>query len=184
MGYVLNMSENKKLILSHNTTTYVGENNADSIKIFLPKQFQGFDLKNECFAILYVIIPDSENEMLVSGDAIELKLEYDSKSDRYISNFDIGELYTQKEQNVILKIQILKGGEVLAYTNEVSFRVVPHLTMNDIITDGDVKIFEQYILEMSEIKEEFKRESENYYTKEEVQQYVNEVISKALNGGI
>lgn len=166
MGYILSLDgESKILTLCSNTTTYVGENNADTITCLFPTQFRGYDLK-DCFIILHILIPadnesvdnniDNDNVIngnIVDGDSVELVIEEESYKGRYVSYFNISNIYTQKEQLVYLKLEILNGDKILAYTNEVSFFVAPNRTISDVITsDSDnLQVFEKYFSETQEL---------------------------------
>lgn len=153
MGYVLNLNENKVLTLYNDTTTYVGENNADVITCFLPTHFNEYDLK-DCFVILHIIIPDSTNPEIISGDTVELNIEEDMFKNKYVSHFDISNIYTQKAQTVYLKIEILNSDSIVAYSNEVSFEVKPHHTIVEALPNNGLEIFEQYLLEIKTLRDE------------------------------
>lgn len=162
MGYILNLDgESKVLTLHSNTTTYVGENNADTITCLFPTQFRGYDLK-DCFVILHILIPsDNEstdnsnaiNDSTIDGDSVELVIEEEPYKGRYVSYFNISNIYTQKEQFVCLKLEILNGDKILAYTNEVSFFVVPNRTISDVIASdsNNLQVFEKYFSETQEL---------------------------------
>lgn len=153
MGYVLNLNDNKILTLHNNTTTYVGENNADIITCLLPTHFNEYDLK-DCFVILHIIIPDPDNPETISGDTVELNIEKDVYKNKYVSYFNISNIYTQKAQIVYLKIEILNSDSVIAYSNEVSFEVKPHHTITEVLPDNGLAIFEQYLLEVKALRDE------------------------------
>lgn len=161
MGYILSLDgESKILTLYSDTTTYVGENNADTITCLFPTQFRGYDLK-DCFIILHILIPtDNEstvdnidNDNVVDGDSVELVIEEEPYKGRYVSYFNISNIYTQKEQLVYLKLEILNEDKILAYTNEVSFFVAPNRTISDVITSdsNNLQVFEKYFSETQEL---------------------------------
>ena len=189
MGYILNLDgESKVLTLHSNTTTYVGENNADTITCLFPTQFRGYDLK-DCFVILHILIPsDNEstdnsnaiNDSTIDGDSVELVIEEEPYKGRYVSYFNISNIYTQKEQFVCLKLEILNGDKILAYTNEVSFFVAPNRTISDVITSdsNNLQVFEKYFSETQELlsKSEEALVSINEYM-DKIQNMYNEMQS-------
>lgn len=189
MGYILNLDgESKVLTLHSNTTTYVGENNADTITCLFPTQFRGYDLK-DCFVILHILIPsDNEstdnsntiNDITIDGDSVELVIEEEPYKGRYVSYFNISNIYTQKEQFVCLKLEILNGDKILAYTNEVSFFVAPNRTISDVITSdsNNLQVFEKYFSETQELlsKSEEALVSINEYM-DKIQNMYNEMQS-------
>lgn len=152
MGYILNLNDDKTLILSKGVT-YVGENNADKITCILPHFFNGYDLK-ECIVILHIMIPDGDNPEIMSGDAIKLNIENELYKGKYISNVNISNAYTNNAQFIYLAIEIINSDSMVAYSNEVSFEVKPHRNINEIINKSGLTIFEQYIAEMKSLRDE------------------------------
>ena len=150
MGYILNLNEDKTLILSAGVT-YVGENNADKITCILPHYFNGYDLK-ECIVILHIMIPNSDGS--ISGDAVRLDIENDLYKGKYISHANISNAYTNIKQSIYLSIEIVNSDSMVAYSNEVSFEVKSHYNINKAIDKGSLTIFDQYMYEIKKIRDE------------------------------
>lgn len=127
------MLEDKTLIVTKKGNTYQGENNAEIIKIILPRLLNGADI------IDYRIYLHTLNKQNC-GNKAELTESLSVLDEKhYVAQFPVTEILTEEAGNIDMWLSILHSSEdksVLAKTNPITYTVKPHFQIADDIDDN------------------------------------------------
>lgn len=114
---ILKMLKNKSLVITRYGNTYCGENSAETIKIFLPKEINGFDIK-DCSVWFNFCLPDKD------GNAIELSDIRSYTEDYAVTEIPMHQEITNCKGTVKMWIDILgDDSEFTATTNAVAYNI-------------------------------------------------------------
>lgn len=139
------MSEDKNLIITKSGNTYEDENNAETIKILVPRQINGNDL-GECIIHLCVLNQDN------LGDEINIsKCLQDYGDNLYVANIDITNKITYKTGEIQLWIKILNSdNQMVAKTNPVTYQIKEHFDIKDYIPESKLSLLDDFSIRMED----------------------------------
>lgn len=119
---ILRLDSNKNFMIAQNKyTIYEGENNAEVLRILLPKQINNANLTN-CIVNLNILNDDNNRDAILLTD---LKTYSD---DYYETNVEITKEYTYKPGKIFLWIDVINpGSEMLAKSSVVALMINSHM---------------------------------------------------------
>lgn len=136
---VLKMAKNKTLMVTKSSTTYKNEHNAETIKIIMPKQIDGKDLK-QCSIWLSFI---NEEKLGRSIDVSDFLKDYSSTY--YYIEIPMDNIFTYVAGKIQIWLKILDNQtEMVDYTNYVTHYVHNHL---DEELEGEITEQERSVIE-------------------------------------
>lgn len=143
---VLKMSKDKTLVITKSGNTYQDENNAETIKIILPKEINSIDLK-DCYIYLSFI-----NQQGL-GNVSELT-EYitNYSEDYYVTEVPMYQMFTYKPGAIKMWIKVLHSPtEMVAKTNEVTYTIKPHKEIEGTIPEQEMSIIDGLVMKLDSI---------------------------------
>lgn len=129
---VLKMLEDKTLIITKMGNTYQGENNAEIIKIILPRLLNDTDI-TDCQIYLHFLNKQNYGNKVEITESLSV---LDEK--HYVAQFPVTEILTEEAGNIDIWLSILYSSEdrsVLAKTNSITYTVKSHFQIADDISD-------------------------------------------------
>ena len=137
------MSKDKTLTVTKSGNTYQDENNAETIKIILPKEINSIDLK-DCYIYLSFI-----NQQGL-GNVSELT-EYvtDYLEDYYVIDVPMYQMFTYEPGTVEMWIKVLHTPtKMVAKTNEVTYTIKPHKEIEGTIPEQEMSIIDGLVMKL------------------------------------
>lgn len=137
------MSKDKTLAVTKSGNTYQDENNAETIKIILPKVINSIDLK-DCYIYLSFI-----NQQGL-GNVSELT-EYitDYSDDYYVIEVPMYQMFTYEPGTIDMWIKVLHSPtEMVAKTNEVTYTIKPHKEIEGTIPEQEMSIIDGLVMKL------------------------------------
>lgn len=163
----LKMTKDRTLIITKQGNTYQDENNAEMIKIILPKSINQIDLK-DCYIYLSFINQQNVGNIC---DITEYLQEY--SDDYYIVEVPMYQMFTHEAGKIQMWIKILHSPtDLVAKSNEVSYMIKPHKEVEGTIPEQELSIIDGLVtkLDATAIKVD-----EMSGTVEEIDEYVSEL---------
>ena len=141
---VLKMSKDKTLIMTVSSVTYKDEHNAETIKIIMPKQIDGKDLKQHSIWLCFM----NEEKLGKGIDVSEFLTDYSST--HYYIEFPMDNIFTYVAGEVKIWLKILDGQtEMVDKTNYVIKHICKH---PDEDLEGEITEQERSVLESLALK--------------------------------
>lgn len=113
---ILKMYEDKELVIAKTGNTYQDENNAETIKIYLPKIVNGIDI-GTCSVWLSFLTSNT-------GDAVEIKNMSTYSDYYYVASLPMHQIFTEVVGNINMWINVVnKDKDFYLTTNPVSYTV-------------------------------------------------------------
>ena len=137
------MSKDKTLTVTKSGNTYQDENNAETIKIILPKVINSIDLK-DCYIYLSFI-----NQQGL-GNVSELT-EYitDYSDDYYVIEVPMYQMFTYEPGTIEMWIKVLHSPtQMVAKTNEVTYTIKPHEEIEGTIPEQEMSIIDGLVMKL------------------------------------
>lgn len=140
---VLKMTADRTLIITKQGNTYQDENNAEMLKIILPKVLNGIDLK-DCYVYLSFINQQNLGNVC---DLTEYVAEYNN--DYYVVEVPMYQMFTHESGAVRMRVKVLHTvTEMVAKTNEVSFTVQAHSEIEETIPEQEMSIIDGLVTKL------------------------------------
>lgn len=140
---ILKMSKDKTLTITKLGNTYQDENNAETIKIILPKAINSIDLK-DCYIYLSFI-----NQQGL-GNVSDIR-EYlnDYSDDYYLIEVPMYQMFTYEPGTIEMWIKVLHSPtEMVAKTNEVEYTIKPHKEIEGTIPEQEMSIIDGLVMKL------------------------------------
>lgn len=135
----------KRLILTRTTDTYVNENKFETIKIICEKVIDGYNIENTTVQ-LNVIPPHGQ-----AVDIINLDLTKDENVDSRLSTeIKIPIEYLQMSGDLKFQIKVYDN-EVIGKSNIALFEIVNTLEVENFLTDNQLTMLDQYVTRFEKI---------------------------------
>lgn len=164
---VLKMTKDRTLIITKQGNSYQDENNAETIKIILPKRINEIDLK-ECY--IYLSFINQQNVGNVC-DITEYLQEY--SDEYYVIKVPMCQMFTHEAGKVQMWVKLLHSStEMVAKTNEVVYTIKPHKEVEGIIPEQEMSVIDGLVTKMGAITIKV---NELSGTVEEIDEYVDEL---------
>lgn len=164
---VLKMTKDRTLIITKQSNTYQDENNAEMIKIILPKSINEIDLK-DCYVYLSFINQQNVGNIC---DLTEYLQEY--SNDYYIVEVPMYQMFTHEAGKIQMWVKVLHSPtEMVAKTNEVSYMIKPHKEVEETIPEQEMSIIDSLVAKMDKT---VAKVDEMSGTVEEIDEYVSEL---------
>lgn len=139
----LKMSANKTLTITKSGNTYQDENNAEILKIILPKTLNGNDLK-DCHIYLSFINQQGLGNV---SDLTEYLNEY--LDGYYVVSVPMYQMFTYEPGNIEMWIKVLHPPtEMVAKTNEVIYTIKPHKEIEGTIPEQEMSIIDGLVMKL------------------------------------
>lgn len=164
---ILKMTSDRTLIITKQGNTYQDENNAEILKIILPKELNSVDLK-DCYVYLSFI---NQKNLGNVCDLTEYVAEYNDN--HYVVEVPMYQMFTHESGTVRMWVKVLHTPtQMVAKTNEVVFTVQAHSEIEGTIPEQEMSIIDGLVakLDATAIKVD-----EVSGTVEEIDEYVNEL---------
>lgn len=140
---VLKMSKDKTLIITKSGNTYEDENNAESLKIILPKSLNGNDLK-DCYVYLSFINQQGLGNV---SDITKYIAEYSNEC--YVIEVPLYQMFTYVPGNIEMWIKVLHSPtQMVAKTNSVSYMIKAHKEIEGTIPEQEMSIIDNLVMKM------------------------------------
>lgn len=140
---VLKMSKDKTLAVTKSGNTYQDENNAETIKIILPKEINSIDLK-DCYIYLSFINQQGLGNV---SDLTEYVTEY--SDDYYVIEVPMYQMFTYEPGTIEMWIKVLHSPtEMVAKTNEVTYTIKPHKEIEGTIPEQEMSIIDGLVMKL------------------------------------
>ena len=140
---VLKMSKDKTLTVTKSGNTYQDENNAETIKIILPKVINSIDLK-DCYIYLSFINQQGLGNV---NDLTEYVTEY--SDDYYVIEVPMYQMFTYEPGTIEMWIKVLHSPtEMVAKTNEVTYTIKPHKEIEGTIPEQEMSIIDGLVMKL------------------------------------
>lgn len=140
---VLKMMTDRTLIITKHNNTYQDENNAEMLKIILPKALNGIDLK-DCYVYLSFINQQNLGNVC---DLTEYVAEYND--DYYVVEVPMYQMFTHESGTVRMWVKVLHTPtEMVAKTNEVVFTVQAHSEIKGTIPEQEMSIIDGLVTKL------------------------------------
>lgn len=137
------MSKDKTLTVTKSGNTYQDENNAETIKIILPKVINSIDLK-DCYIYLSFINQQGLGNV---SDLTEYVTDY--SEDYYVVEVPMYQMFTYEPGTVEMWIKILHSPtQMVAKTNEVTYTIKPHKEIEGTIPEQEMSIIDNLVIKM------------------------------------
>ena len=135
----------KRLILTKTTNTYVNENKFETIKVICEKIIDGYNIENT--TVQLNVIPPHEQP----ADIITLELKQDENvSSRLSTEVKIPIEYVQMQGDLKFQIKVYDE-EVIGKSNIVLFEIVNTLEVENFLTDNQLTMLDQYVTRFENI---------------------------------
>lgn len=146
---VLKMLEDRSLVVTKSTYTYQDENNAEVLKIILPKTFNDIDLK-DCY--IYLGFINQKN----LGNLYDITSYLNDYSDnRYVVQIPMYQTFTYEPGVIEMWIKILHTPtEMVAKTNAISHYVEAHKDTEGVIPEQELSVVDALVKRMDTIEPE------------------------------
>ena len=144
---VLKMLKDKSLVITKSCSTYQDENNAETLKVILPRNLNGVDLSS-CF-----IYFNFTNQSGV-GNVCDITSYLKSYSDiHYVVEFPMYQMFTHEPGKIEMWVKILHPQtEMVAKTNSVSHIVVAHKDVEDILPKPELSVIDKLVTQVSSVE--------------------------------
>lgn len=140
---VLKMSKDKTLEITKSGNTYQDENNAETIKIILPKSLNGNDVK-DCYIYLSFINQKGLGQV---SDLTKYIKEY--SEDYYVVEVPMYQMFTYEPGDIEMWIKILHTPtEMVAKTNEVFYSIKSHKEIEGTIPEQELSIIDGLVTKL------------------------------------
>ena len=140
---ILKMSKDKVLTVTKSGNTYQDENNAETLKIILPKSINGNDLK-DCYIYLSFINQQGLGNV---SDITKYLAEY--SSERYVIEVPLYQMFTYEPGNIEMWIKVLHSPtQMVAKTNSVSYMIKAHKEIEGTIPEQEMSIIDNLVMKM------------------------------------
>ena len=140
---VLKMSKDKTLTVTKSGNTYQDENNAETIKLILPKVINSIDLK-DCYIYLSFINQQGLGNV---SDLTEYVTEY--SDDYYVIEVPMYRMFTYEPGTIEMWIKVLHSPtQMVAKTNEVVYTIKPHKEIEGTIPEQEMSIIDGLVMKL------------------------------------
>lgn len=140
---VLKMSKDKTLTVTKSGNTYQDENNAETIKIILPKVINSIDLK-DCYIYLSFINQQGLGNV---SELTEYIAEY--SDDYYVIEVPMYQMFTYEPGTIEMWIKVLHSPtQMVAKTNEVVYTIKPHKEIEGTIPEQEMSIIDGLVMKL------------------------------------
>ena len=140
---VLKMSKDKTLTVTKSGNTYQDENNAETIKIILPKVINSIDLK-DCYIYLSFINQQGLGNV---SDLTEYVTDY--SEDYYVIEVPMYQMFTYEPGTIEMWIKVLHSPtQMVAKTNEVVYTIKPHKEIEGTIPEQEMSIIDGLVMKL------------------------------------
>ncbi len=140
---VLKMSKDKTLTVTKSGNTYQDENNAETIKIILPKAINSINLK-DCYIYLSFINQQGLGNV---SDLTEYVTDY--SEDYYVAEVPMYQMFTYEPGTVKIWIKVLHSTtQMVAKTNEVVYTIQPHKEIEGTIPEQEMSIIDSLTMKL------------------------------------
>lgn len=140
---ILKMSKDKTLIVTKSGNTYQDENNAEVLKVILPKTLNGNDLK-DCHIYLSFI-----NQQGL-GNVSELTNFLEEYSEcYYVVEVPFYQMFTYEPGNIEMWIKVLHSPTTMvAKTNKVTYTIKPHTEVDGTVPEQEMSIINNLVMKI------------------------------------
>lgn len=140
---VLKMLENKSLTITKCGNTYQDENNAETLKIILPKAINNIDL-TDCH--IYLSFINQQGLGNVSDITTHIK---DYLNAYYVIEIPIYQMFTYEPGNIKMWIKVLHSStEMIAKSNEVNYTIKSHKEIEGTIPEQEMSIIDNLTMKL------------------------------------
>ena len=140
---ILKMSKDKTLTVTKSGNTYQDENNAETIKIILPKVINSIDLK-DCYIYLSFINQQGLGNV---SELTEYIAEY--SDDYYVIEVPMYQMFTYEPGTIEMWIKVLHSPtQMVAKTNEVVYTIKPHKEIEGTIPEQEMSIIDGLVMKL------------------------------------
>ena len=140
---VLKMSKDKTLTVTKSGNTYQDENNAETIKIILPKVINSIDLK-DCYIYLSFI---NQKGLGNVSDLTEYVTDY--SEDYYAIEVPMYQMFTYEPGTIEMWIKVLHSPtQMVAKTNEVTYTIKSHKEIEGTIPEQEMSIIDGLVMKL------------------------------------
>lgn len=137
------MSKDKTLTVTKSGNTYQDENNAETIKIILPKVINSIDLK-DCYIYLSFINQQGLGNV---SDLTEYVADY--SEDYYVIEVPMYQMFTYEPGTIEMWIKVLHPPtQMVAKTNEVVYTIKPHKEIEGTIPEQEMSIIDGLVMKL------------------------------------
>ena len=137
------MSKDKTLTVTKSGNTYQDENNAETIKIILPKVINSIDLK-DCYIYLSFINQQGLGNV---SDLTEYVTDY--SEDYYVIEVPMYQMFTYEPGTIEMWIKVLHSPtQMVAKTNEVVYTIKPHKEIEGTIPEQEMSIIDGLVIKL------------------------------------
>lgn len=137
------MSKDKTLTVTKSGNTYQDENNAETIKIILPKVINSIDLK-DCYIYLSFINQQGLGNV---SDLTKYVTEY--SDDYYVIEVPMYQMFTYEPGMIEMWIKVLHPPtQMVAKTNEVTYTIKPHKEIDGTIPEQEMSIIDGLVMKL------------------------------------
>ena len=137
------MSKDKTLTVTKSGNTYQDENNAETIKIILPKVINSIDLK-DCYIYLSFINQQGLGNV---SDLTEYVTDY--SEDYYVIEVPMYQMFTYEPGTIEMWIKVLHSPtQMVAKTNEVVYTIKPHKEIEGTIPEQEMSIIDGLVMKL------------------------------------
>lgn len=137
------MSKDKSLTVTKSGNTYQDENNAETIKIILPKVINSIDLK-DCYIYLSFINQQGLGNV---SDLTEYVTDY--SDDYYVIEVPMYQMFTYEPGTIEMWIKVLHSPtQMVAKTNEVTYTIKPHKEIEGTIPEQEMSIIDGLVMKL------------------------------------
>lgn len=137
------MSKDKTLTITKSGNTYQDENNAEIIKIILPKAINSIDIK-DCYIYLSFINQQGLGNV---SDLTEYVTEY--SDDYYVIEVPMYQMFTYEPGMIEMWIKVLHSPtQMVAKTNEVTYTIKPHKEIDGTIPEQEMSIIDGLVMKL------------------------------------
>lgn len=144
---VLKMMENRTLVITKADTIYQDENNAEILKIILPKTLNNIDLR-DCDILLGFV-----NQSNLGNVCDLTPYLSDYSSNRYVVQVPMYQMFTYEPGVIEMWIKILHSPtEMVAKTNSVSHVVVAHRDAEGVIPEQEMSVVDRLITRVGNVE--------------------------------
>lgn len=140
---VLKMSKDKTLAVTKSGNTYQDENNAETIKIILPKVINSIDLK-DCYIYLSFINQQGLGNV---SDLTEYVTDY--SENYYVVEVPMYQMFTYEPGTIEMWIKVLHSPtQMVAKTNEVTYTIKPHKEIEGTVPEQEMSIIDGLVMKL------------------------------------
>lgn len=137
------MSKDKTLAVTKSGNTYQDENNAETIKIILPKVINSIDLK-DCYIYLSFINQQGLGNV---SDLTEYVVDY--SEDYYVVEVPMYQMFTYEPGTIEMWIKVLHSPtQMVAKTNEVVYIIQSHKEIDGTIPEQEMSIIDGLVMKL------------------------------------